>query len=56
MTMDETKLDIWCHMTEAQRIAGRIGIDWLALELLKLKKKWERREHLEKEAAAQGAE
>lgn len=53
---DAAKLDIWCHITEAQVSAGKLGIDWLALELLRLKKKWERREYLAKEAAAQGAQ
>lgn len=53
---EDTKLDIWCHLTEAQVIAGRLGIDWLALEILKLKKKWERRECDARREGPQGAQ
>lgn len=54
--IEGTKLDIWCHITEAQVAAGRLGIDWLALDLLKLKKRWERKENEQREEAAQGAQ
>lgn len=56
MMIKGTKLDIWCHITEAQVAAAKQGIDWLALELLKVKKKWERWEKRNEEEAAQGAQ
>lgn len=56
MMIEGTKLDIWCHMTEAQVTAGKLGIDWLALDLLRLKKKWEREEKKHEEDSTQGAQ